>query len=99
MRFESITPDLLLMIICIGSTFSTEKDGQRIASKVHRRLRNRVLERVEEEPRVDLQHLQTLFLSNYFSRSYGNMRQHEVSQVFHSPSIVMAKLSGIFLAS
>lgn len=35
---------MLLALICIGTAFAEDKEGLRIASKLHKRLRNRIFE-------------------------------------------------------
>jgi hypothetical protein len=98
-------------MLCIGTTFYEDKEGFRIALRIHKRLRNRIFEvslasrhswskltrqQVEDEPRAPLHALQTILLINHFSRAYCGMKEHHVAQVFHSPSIIMARLAGVF---
>lgn len=52
---------------------------------------------VEGEPRASIPTLQTILLINHFSRSYCSLKEHDIAQIFHSPSIIMARLSGVFL--
>lgn len=54
-------------------------------------------QRVEEDPRLDIASLQTILQLNYFSRSYCSLKQHDISQIFHSPAITLARLSGVFI--
>ncbi|KLT44556.1 hypothetical protein CC85DRAFT_8788 [Cutaneotrichosporon oleaginosum] len=83
-------------MLCIGTAFNEDKEGFRIAMRIHKRLRNRIFEQVEDQPQVPLHALQTILLVNYFSRAYCGIKEHHVAQVFHSPSIIMARLAGVF---
>ncbi len=51
----------------------------------------------EAEPRAPPHTIMTILLINYFSRSYCSVKEHAVAQIFHSSSIVMARLAGAFL--
>lgn len=95
--YRRLPPDLLLTIICVGTAFAADKVAFNVASRMHKRIRNRVFERVEEEPRTDIASIQTILLINHFSRSHCSLIQHDVAQIFHSPSIFMARLTGVFL--
>ncbi|GMK53815.1 hypothetical protein CspeluHIS016_0104010 [Cutaneotrichosporon spelunceum] len=97
LAYRRLPPDLLLTMLCIGTTFYEDKEGFRIAMRIHKRLRNRIFEQVEDEPKAPLHTLQTILLINHFSRAYCGMKEHHVAEVFHSSSIVMARLAGVFL--
>lgn len=113
LAYRRLSPDLLLAILCIGTAFAEDKEGFHIALRIHKRLRNRIfdvsvarvigmnssnlLQIVEDEPRAPLHALQTILLINHFSRCYCSVKEHDVAQVFHSPSIIMARLAGVFV--
>ncbi|KAL7422065.1 hypothetical protein Q5752_003840 [Cryptotrichosporon argae] len=91
-----LPPDLLLTMICIGTAFDEDKTAFRMASRVHKKLRSRILEAIEEEPRASITSLQTILLINQFSRSFCSLKEHDVAHIFHSPAIIMARLRGVF---
>ncbi|BEJ09842.1 hypothetical protein CcaverHIS641_0607570 [Cutaneotrichosporon cavernicola] len=95
--YRRLPPDLLLTMLCIGTAFADDRAGFRIAMKIHKRLRNRVFDMAEAEPRAPPHTIMTILLINYFSRSYCSVKEHAVAQIFHSSSIVMARLAGSFL--
>lgn len=93
MGYRSISPDLLLTIVLLGTAFADGKAGLRAASTLLKRIRNRIFEvrhrpqrvltyqRVEEEPRATVSDLQTILLINQLSRSYCSQKLHDVAQV------------------
>ncbi|CAK9782713.1 unnamed protein product [Cutaneotrichosporon oleaginosum] len=95
--YRRLPPDLLLTMLCIGTAFADDRAGFNIAMKLHKRLRNRVCDMAEAEPRAPPHTIMTILLTNYFSRSYCSVKEHAVAQIFHSSSIVMARLAGSFL--
>ncbi|WVQ85772.1 hypothetical protein IAT38_007939 [Cryptococcus sp. DSM 104549] len=97
MGYRSFPPDLLLTMVCIGTAFAANGDGLELACSIHKKLRTRIFEKIEDDPIVPLSSLQTLLLINHFARTYCSLKQHDVAQVFHSPSIILARLSGVFL--
>ena len=52
---------------------------------------------IEEDPRASVSSLQTILMINHFSRSFCSLKQHDIAQIFHSPSIFMARAAGVFL--
>lgn len=67
LRPGGISPYLLAAVCCIGSAYAEEKSGWKAAVRLSKRLRNRILEIVEENPRIDMdmlkvRHLMTLAL-------------------------------------
>ena len=83
-------------MICIGTAFSDKQAGFAIATKIHKRLRNKILEvsydwrhrsladekqRVEDDPHVDVPGLQIILLINLFSRTFCSLKEHHVAQV------------------
>ncbi|BEI82886.1 hypothetical protein CcaverHIS002_0307540 [Cutaneotrichosporon cavernicola] len=97
LAYRRLPPDLLLTMLCIGTTFYEDREGFRIAMRIHKRLRNRIFEQVEDEPKAPLHTLQTILLINHFSRAYCGVKEHQVAQVFHSSSIIMARLAGVLV--
>ncbi|KAK1925981.1 hypothetical protein DB88DRAFT_222684 [Papiliotrema laurentii] len=94
--YRTLSPDLLLAIICIGTAYAADRQSFELAARMSKKIRDRIFEKVEEEPRLDIQSLQIILQINHFSRSYCSLKQHDVSQIFHSPSITLARLSGVF---
>ncbi|KAM0746959.1 hypothetical protein T439DRAFT_383596 [Meredithblackwellia eburnea MCA 4105] len=90
-------PLVLLAMVCIGTAFAVGDSGLTIAKALHQRIRNKVFEMIEDDPRVEVHVLQTILLLSYFSRMYSSSAHHDISQVFHSPSIILANFSGVFL--
>nr|XP_019010114.1 uncharacterized protein I206_04582 [Kwoniella pini CBS 10737]OCF48895.1 hypothetical protein I206_04582 [Kwoniella pini CBS 10737] len=95
--YRKLPPDLLLAMICVGTAFANDPDGLEMASKVHKHLRNRVFDMVEDEPIASVSSLQTVLLLNHFARSFCSLKQHDVAQIFHSPIINLARQSGMLL--
>ncbi|WRT70414.1 uncharacterized protein IL334_007412 [Kwoniella shivajii] len=97
LQYRRLPPDLLLAMICVGTAFANDSDGLEMASKLHRRLRTRIFETVEDEPTTSVASLQTILLLNHFARSYCSLKQHDIAQIFHSPIINLARQSGMLL--
>ncbi|KII88342.1 hypothetical protein PLICRDRAFT_175941 [Plicaturopsis crispa FD-325 SS-3] len=91
------SPFVLLALVFIGTVFASDDAGFAFAKASHQRLRNRMFEMVEDNPRVDVPILQTILLVNCFGRLFSSPVTHDLSQIFHSPSIVMARFSGVFV--
>ncbi|WWC64355.1 uncharacterized protein I303_106965 [Kwoniella dejecticola CBS 10117] len=95
--YRKLPPDLLLAMICVGTAFANDPEGLEMASKVHKHLRTRVFDMVEDEPTASVSSLQTILLLNHFARSFCSLKQHDVAQIFHSPIINLARQSGMLL--
>ncbi|WVW85934.1 hypothetical protein I302_107972 [Kwoniella bestiolae CBS 10118] len=95
--YRKLSPDLLLAMICVGTAFANDPEGIEMASKIHKHLRNRVFDMVEDEPTASVSSLQTILLLNHFARSFCSLKQHDVAQIFHSPIINLARQSGMLL--
>ncbi|KAK6909640.1 hypothetical protein I203_103661 [Kwoniella mangroviensis CBS 8507] len=95
--YRKLPPDLLLAMICVGTAFANDPEGLEMASKVHKHLRTRVFDMVEDQPTASVSSLQTILLLNHFARSFCSLKQHDVAQIFHSPIINLARQSGMLL--
>ncbi|ORY77984.1 fungal-specific transcription factor domain-domain-containing protein [Leucosporidium creatinivorum] len=96
-RSEGADPFLLLAMVCLGTAFADDRQGLVIARALHQRIRTRVFESIEDEPRVAVPVLQTLLLIGRFGREYASAAHHDMSQVMHSPLCILSDFSGVFL--
>ncbi|ORY29320.1 fungal-specific transcription factor domain-domain-containing protein [Naematelia encephala] len=96
LKLRSPSPSLFLAMISIGSAYSSDTSTSDALLLIHRKLRNYMLEILEDSSRPALADLQTMLLISYFGRMYGTSKYQDANQVFHAACVTAARLSGIF---
>lgn len=76
LRPGGISPYLLAAVCCIGSAYAEEKSGWKAAVRLSKRLRNRILEIVEENPRIDMDMLKVQHLTTLALRCVQTLKDH-----------------------
>lgn len=87
-------PELLIAMVTIGMAYGASDQVYQLAIEIHRKFRNMLLVKVDDQPQVPLWVHQSLLLTNYFVKLLGSRNQHAMSEMFHGTSIALLKLSG-----
>ncbi|KAK9236403.1 fungal-specific transcription factor domain-containing protein [Lipomyces kononenkoae] len=89
-----VEPALLVAIVTIGMSYSSQRDASNLAIAIHRKFRTIVFLMIEDQPQVQLWVHQTLLLTNYFDKMLGSTVQYDMSQFFHGTNIALMHFSG-----
>lgn len=87
-------PELLIAMTTIGMAYSASDSVYNLAIEIHRKFRNMLLVKVDDQPQVPLWVHQSLLLTNHFVKMLGSRNQHAMSEMFHGTNIALLKLSG-----
>ncbi len=77
-------PILYLVMMTIGSAFSSDLNAYRTLLGLHRKLRKHLVDVMESDSTPNTPVLQALLLINHFGRMYGSARHYDFDQVSYS---------------